>query len=419
MSGHEGSGGRQPEGKRGAAITSPTCPQAPRHPEPGRWATWGSLGEVIRPGSVSEGVAVAPRGRAALLRGRGGVRGVLLTPDCPPGPLPGPSARTPRTRPGSPGSSAALPKLLALEEEREKSGGSGFSALPGTVPKATTGWHSASWPPPWPAAILCWPRDTLSPHHPVQDTGSSCHPIPGMSHPYATWSPPIPSHPWEAPAPCNPVPMSLVFMPCVPVPPTFMPTSIQPTQVPLYPTTFSLGHTDPVSLSPWVNLSCDTLSLWCLIPMLPCVNHPGATLSRCHPIPVPPQPEVTLPHSFCGPIPTVPVICTLPCPSAPHSGVTLSLSCTIPVSSRSRVTSSWSHPIPAPACSLATPSQCLPVPMYSQPSATPLQGPPVSVSPIPVPAAGPVGVPTALGGAVCGAGAVGGCGAVPAGRRRQ
>lgn len=72
---------------------------------------------------------------------------------------------------------------------------------------------------------------------------SPCHPVP------------TPSHPWEVPASCNPVPMSLVIMPCVPVPPTFMPTSIQAPQVPLYPATFSLGHTDPVSLSPWVNLS--------------------------------------------------------------------------------------------------------------------------------------------------------------------
>lgn len=153
-------------------------------------------------------------------------------------------------------------------------------------------------------------------------------------------------------------------------------------------------------------------------------------VSLCHP---PSCQLASKPPKWCCPIPPVSVSSShcpvpVPIPVPAHPGVTLSLSCTMPVSSSPRVTLmspcphvilSWSHLILVPPCPLATPSPCLPVPMYSCPSATPFQCPPVPVSPIPVLAAGPVWVPPALGGAVCGAGAVGGCGAVPTGRRRQ
>lgn len=72
------------------------------------------------------------------------------------------------SRPGSPGSSAALPKLLALEEEREKSGGSGFSALPGTVPKARDSPQDHSRLAPRLAATTVARCDAvLAPGHPV------------------------------------------------------------------------------------------------------------------------------------------------------------------------------------------------------------------------------------------------------------
>lgn len=231
ISGQGGSGGRRPGGKGGVHEHPEGAPHPHGSPTQGCWATWGGPGGVIRPGGVTEGVAVAPRGRAALLRVQGGSDG-CCPPRVPPRPLPDPPypsrlsglLRGAAEAAGAGGGAGEIRRLRLLGPARDSPQGQGQS------PRPQQGWHRASWPPPWPAAMLGWPRDTLSPHHPGQDTGSSCHPRPGMSHPRgATLSQPIPchpwevpalrspvptpSHPWEVPAPCSPVPRPLVIMP--------------------------------------------------------------------------------------------------------------------------------------------------------------------------------------------------------------
>lgn len=226
---------------------------------------------------------------------------MLPTPGCPPGPLPGlpvpvPARRAPPRRCRScwrwrrSGRNPAAPASRPCQ---------GQSPRPGTVPKTTTGWHRASRPPPWPAAMLCWPRDTLSPRHPVRDTGSSCHPNPGMSHPHATLSPPHPiagrSHPRATLSPCLSSSSQPIPVPCVPVPPTFMPT-----HSPLPPCPWDI-RTWCHSVPGWT-CPCHTLSLWCLVPCCPVpailvpsrpgVTHPCATPARGHSGPL---------HSFAVP----------------------------------------------------------------------------------------------------------------------
>lgn len=340
---------------------------------------------------------------------------MLLTLDCPPDPCPDPppglpvpvpARRAPPRRYRScwhwrrSGRNPAAPAFRPCQGQspRPQQAGTGprghhdgllqYCAGPGTPCPHTT--PSRTLDPHVTLSLAC-PIPMPSGPHPIPSLGRASL-MQSCSH--------VPCH--HAVCPCathlhanlHPSPPSAT-LPCHLLPGTYRPCVTQP-----------LGEPVPVTPCPsGVSSPC-------------CVNHPGATLSS-HPRATPP--EAALPHCILFAVPSLQSLSSAhrPVPVPPHSGVTLSLSCTIPASSSSRVTSSRSHPIPVPPCSLATPSQCLPALRYSQASATPLQCPPVPVSPIPVPAAGPVGVPAALGGAVCGAGAVGGCGAVPAGRRRQ